>query len=87
MANYKGKCNLYQKHNLFVLFFTAGTSAQTTDRTLFGASRKRFKPSREEEDILRGDQQANEAMSRAYQRATEFGTTLKAIITWHEKHP
>lgn len=70
--------------------FLSGTSAQTRDHAVTGASyaptRKRFKPPREEEDILRGDQQANEAMSRAYQRAIEFNTTLKAIVTWHEKH-
>lgn len=41
---------------------------------------------RDEEEILRRDQQANEAMARAYGRATQFNTTLKAIINWHEKH-
>ena len=68
-------------------FFLQETVPNTRESTLFGAARKRFKPSREEENTLRRDKQANEAMSRAYQRATEFGTTLKDIITWHEKHP
>ena len=48
--------------------------------------RKRFKPSQDEEEILREDQRANEAMARAYARSIQFKTTLKAIITWHEKH-
>ena len=47
---------------------------------------KGLKASRDEEEILRRDQQANEAMARAYERATQFNTTLKAIINWHEKH-
>ncbi|KAM7433012.1 hypothetical protein ABFA07_016673 [Porites harrisoni] len=52
----------------------------------YAPTRKRFKASRDEEEILRRDQQANEAMARAYERATQFNTTLKAIINWHEKH-
>lgn len=53
---------------------------------VYAPTRKRFKASRAEEEILRRDQQANEAMARAYERATQFNTTLKAIINWHEKH-
>ena len=49
-------------------------------------TRKRFKASKEEEAILRTDQLANQAMARAYERSIQFNTTLKAIITWHEKH-
>ena len=32
------------------------------------------------------NRQSYEAMARAYERATQFNTTLKAIINWHEKH-
>lgn len=48
--------------------------------------RKRFKSSKEEEAILRGDQKANQAMARAYERSIQFNTSLKAVITWHGKH-
>ena len=50
----------------------------------YAPSIKQFKPTRE--DILRNDQLANEAMSKAYERAVQLNTTLKAIITWHEEH-
>ena len=61
-------------------------AAQGTTESSHEPRRKRFKPSKEEEEILRGDQHLNEAMARAYERSVQFNTTLKAIITWHEKH-
>ena len=48
--------------------------------------RKRFKPSEEEETVLRMDQTENKSMERAYERSIQFRTSLKAIIAWHEKH-
>ena len=56
------------------------------DTPVYEPSRKRFKPSKDEEDILRADQAENAAMAKAYERAVQFKTSLKAIITWHEKH-
>ena len=52
--------------------------------TLYQPTRKRFKLSKEE-DILRADQAENVAMAKAYERAVQFKTSLKAIITWHDK--
>ncbi len=49
--------------------------------------RKRFKPSKKEEEILRKDKQTNKSMERAYERSIQFKISLKSIITWHEKHP
>ncbi len=63
-----------------------GTDTTVIVGTLYEPTRKRFKPSRQEEDILRADQQENVAMAKAYERAVEFKTSLKAIITWHDKH-
>lgn len=66
----------------------AGCSAPsgTTAGANSGPKRKRFKPTKEEENILRSDQQADQAMQRAYERSIEFNTTLKAVVNWHEKH-
>lgn len=60
-------------------------AAQSTTEASHEPRRKRFKPSKEEEEILRGDQRVNQAMARAYERSVQFKTTLKAIITWHDK--
>lgn len=78
-------------HCFYLAEAVVGTEAPLqAARLSSGAShepiRKRFKPSRNEEEILRGDQHANEVMARAYERSVQFKTTLKAIITWHEKH-
>lgn len=70
---------------------TIAVASETTDGGAATHSnneplRKRFKASKEEEAILRSDQQANQAMARAYERSLQFNTSLKAVITWHEKH-
>lgn len=69
---------------------TIAVASETTDGGAATHSnneplRKRFKASKEEA-ILRSDQQANQAMARAYERSLQFNTSLKAVITWHEKH-
>lgn len=63
---------------------TLGDAAQAG--ATYAPTRKRFKPSKDEEEILRRDQQGNEAMAKAYERAVQFNTSLKAVIAWHEKH-
>ena len=50
---------------------------------VYKPTRKRFKPSKDGEDIVRADQAENAAMAKAYERAVQFKTSLKAIITWH----
>ena len=52
---------------------------------VYKPTRKRFKPSKDGErwrDIVRADQAENAAMAKAYERAVQFKTSLKAI-TWH----
>ena len=62
---------------------TIAVASETTDDGAATHSnneplRKRFEASKEEE--------ANQAMARAYERSLQFNTSLKAVITWHEKH-
>lgn len=92
-------CPLYKNSSFRLISYFLNISVYLTGATslthsgnaapldaVYAPTRKRFKASRDEEEILRRDQQANEAMARAYERATQFNTTLKAIINWHEKH-
>ena len=65
--------------NCFIRISLTGTNNPTAETASYAPSRKQFKPTRE--DILRNDQLANEAMSKAYERAVQLNTTLKAIVT------
>jgi len=48
------------------------------------SSRKRFRPTLEELEILRGDHQGNYRESVAT-RAQQFGVTEKQIMDWHKR--
>ena len=73
--------SIYVQWSMYVKYFL--TDPTDPGPTLYQPTRKRFKPSKE--DILCADQAENVAMAKAYERAVQFKTSLKAIIAWHDK--